>query len=97
MVETKPRTDPEARPAHHRPPKQQDNQPPVSAAQRRKLSTRARGLLVLIVLAVIATAITYLLFHRTGAPNSVVALSGRIEGDDSAVAPKIAGRILEIH
>jgi HlyD family secretion protein len=29
-------------------------------------------------------------------PRSVVALSGRIEGDDSAVAPKAAGRILEV-
>jgi HlyD family secretion protein len=29
-------------------------------------------------------------------PHSVVALSGRIEGDDSAVAPKAAGRILEV-
>jgi HlyD family secretion protein len=29
-------------------------------------------------------------------PENVVALSGRIEGDDSAVSPKTAGRILEI-
>src|ERR1700761_8545231 len=29
-------------------------------------------------------------------PRSGVALSGRIEGDDSAVAPKTTGRILEI-
>jgi HlyD family secretion protein len=29
-------------------------------------------------------------------PNSIVALSGRIEGDDSAVAAKTSGRILEI-
>ena len=29
-------------------------------------------------------------------PPSMVALSGRIEGDDSAVAPKTTGRILEI-
>jgi HlyD family secretion protein len=29
-------------------------------------------------------------------PRSVVALSGRIEGDDSAVAPKTTGRILEV-
>ena len=29
-------------------------------------------------------------------PHSVVALSGRIEGDDSAVAPKATGRILEV-
>ena len=28
-------------------------------------------------------------------PDSIVALSGRIEGDDSAVAPKTSGRILE--
>jgi HlyD family secretion protein len=30
-------------------------------------------------------------------PDSVVALSGRIEGDDSAVASKTTGRILEVH
>jgi HlyD family secretion protein len=29
-------------------------------------------------------------------PHSLVALSGRIEGDDSAVAPKTTGRILEV-
>jgi HlyD family secretion protein len=29
-------------------------------------------------------------------PESIVALSGRIEGDDSAIAPKTTGRILEI-
>src|SRR5579863_3904409 len=29
-------------------------------------------------------------------PGSIVPLSGRIEGDDSAVAPKTAGRIVEI-
>lgn len=30
-------------------------------------------------------------------PDSVVALSGRVEGDDSAVASKTTGRILEVH
>ncbi|MDE3195750.1 MAG: HlyD family efflux transporter periplasmic adaptor subunit, partial [Acidobacteriota bacterium] len=30
-------------------------------------------------------------------PAGVVPLSGRIEGDDSAIAPKVAGRIVEIH
>jgi membrane fusion protein YbhG len=34
-------------------------------------------------------------FAKPDAPK-VVALSGRIEGDDSAVAPKVTGRILEI-
>jgi HlyD family secretion protein len=30
-------------------------------------------------------------------PDNIVTLSGRIEGDDSAVSPKTAGRIIEIH
>ncbi len=34
--------------------------------------------------------------ERNRAPENVIALSGRIEGDDSAVAPKTAGRIVEI-
>lgn len=97
MVETKPRTDSEAQPSHPGTDKEQHNQPHVSTGKKRRLSTRARGFLVLIVLAVvIAAAIAYLLFHRTAAPNSIVALSGRIEGDDSAVAPRIGGRILEV-
>ncbi len=35
-------------------------------------------------------------FASPGVPPNIVALSGRIEGDDSAVAPKTAGRILEV-
>jgi HlyD family secretion protein len=35
-------------------------------------------------------------FVDPSAPPSVIALSGRIEGDDSAVSPKVTGRILEI-
>jgi HlyD family secretion protein len=35
-------------------------------------------------------------FAGSGVPEGVVALSGRIEGDDSAVAAKITGRILEV-
>ncbi|MGH9681162.1 MAG: hypothetical protein ACRD4Y_14540, partial [Candidatus Acidiferrales bacterium] len=34
-------------------------------------------------------------FAGSNVPEGVVALSGRIEGDDSAVAPKTSGRILE--
>ena len=96
MVETKPRTDAEAQDSHHDSSKEQDNQPHATTNPGRKLSTRARGFLVLIVLAVIAAVIGYLLLHKTAAPNTVIALSGRIEGDDSAVAPKTGGRILEI-
>lgn len=35
-------------------------------------------------------------FASPSLPDSIVALSGRIEGDDSAVAPKTSGKILEI-
>src|SRR4029077_17096624 len=35
-------------------------------------------------------------FAKPGVPENIVALSGRIEGDDSAIAPKTTGRILEI-
>lgn len=37
-----------------------------------------------------------LFFASPALPESIVALSGRIEGDDSAVAPKTSGKILEI-
>src|SRR5262245_66494709 len=30
------------------------------------------------------------------APENVISLSGRIEGDDSAVAPKLGGRLIEV-
>jgi len=96
MVETKPRTDTEAQPSHHGPAKESNNQPQISTGQKRKISTRARGFLVLIVLALVAAVIAYLFIHRNAAPKSIVALSGRIEGDDSAVAPKIGGRIIEV-
>lgn len=35
-------------------------------------------------------------FANPRLPDSIVALSGRIEGDDSAVAPKTSGKIMEI-
>jgi HlyD family secretion protein len=53
---------------------------------------------VLIVLGVvIAALIIWKIFFATpNLPASIIALSGRIEGDDSAVAPKTSGKILEV-
>jgi HlyD family secretion protein len=51
---------------------------------------------VLVVLAGAVFLIWRLFFAAPAVPDSIVALSGRIEGDDSAVAPKTAGRIIEI-
>jgi HlyD family secretion protein len=67
-----------------------------NASQRRKpLPVAAKvGIVAAVVLA------GYFIWSNFVAPpkipRSMVALSGRIEGDDSAVAPKTTGRILEI-
>ena len=57
---------------------------------------RARPVLILIVLGAAAFGVWKLFIERPEAPANVVALSGRIEGDDSAVAAKTMGKILEI-
>ena len=54
----------------------------------------AGGLLLVVALA--GFAVWRLFFATLPLPPGVIAVSGRIEGDDSAVAPKTAGRIREI-
>lgn len=58
-----------------------------------------RPLIILLVLVALGTA-GYFVWKRFFAvppvPDSIVVLSGRIEGDDSAVSPKTTGRILEV-
>ena len=56
---------------------------------------------VLRILAVAGVVMLFLLiwkvfFASPSLPDSIVGLSGRIEGDDSAVAPKTSGKILEV-
>ena len=53
-------------------------------------------LVILLVLAIAGAAIWLIFFATPDVPASIVALSGRIEGDDSAVSPKTAGRITSI-
>jgi HlyD family secretion protein len=53
------------------------------------------------ILAVVGTVVLILLvwtafFANPSLPDSIVGLSGRIEGDDSAVAPKVTGKIIEL-
>jgi HlyD family secretion protein len=52
--------------------------------------------LIAVVVAILAVVIWRIAFAGGRAPDSVVFLSGRIEGDDSAIAPKTSGRIAEI-
>ena len=59
-------------------------------------SRRTMVLLIVLAVLVVAVFVWRAFFAVPSIPDSIVALSGRIEGDDSAVAPKIAGRILEV-
>jgi len=63
---------------------------------RKKLS---RVLLIIAILAIVIAGgflVWWLLIRQPPVPHSVIALSGRIEGDDSTVATKTSGRIREI-
>jgi len=76
------------------------SQPPTAAAPPVP-AARPRRRIVLVAVAIILAAGIYgiwrAFFAKPGVPENIVALSGRIEGDDSAIAPKTTGRILEIH
>jgi HlyD family secretion protein len=82
-------------------PEQNSNKALPNDAQKaqqpqQKPRRRIVPFLVVIVLAGVAFLIWRMFFFAPAIPESIVTLSGRIEGDDSAVAPKTAGRILEI-
>ena len=64
----------------------------TKAKRRRALAP----LVAIVVLAAAAFVIWRLFFSAPAIPDSIVVLSGRIEGDDSAVASKTTGRILEV-
>lgn len=51
---------------------------------------------ILLIGAVAAFAVWYFFLRDTGPPANVIAVSGRIESDDSEVAVKTSGKILEI-
>ncbi len=61
----------------------------------------SRGKFIRIVLAAVFIAVIVFFiwkafFAAPKIPDSIVVLSGRIEGDDSAIAPKTSGKILEV-
>jgi HlyD family secretion protein len=53
-------------------------------------------LVVILILAAIGFGVWRVFFYTPPMSPNIVALSGRIEGDDSAVSPKTSGRIVEI-
>ena len=66
----------------------------IPAAARR--SRRPRILIGAVLLIVVGLIVWHTFFATPALPGSIVAVSGRIEGDDSAVASKTTGRILEV-
>jgi HlyD family secretion protein len=87
------------------PPQQQQEPPPPSQPPEAARSSRprfprlrrsAKLIVLLVALAAAAFLIWKLFFAKPGVPENIVILSGRIEGDDSAVAPKTTGRVIEI-
>ncbi|MDQ2949751.1 MAG: biotin/lipoyl-binding protein, partial [Acidobacteriota bacterium] len=79
-------------------PKTQSRPAPKGPEEPAK--SRRSPIILVVILLLVAGAVFgawKLFFSRPAPPANVVSLSGRIEGDDSAVSPKTSGRILEIH
>lgn len=73
------------------PPQAPQPAPPPAARPRRKIFP-----LLIVILGVAAFFVWRGYFANPRVPDSIVTVSGRIEGDDSAVSPKTTGRIVEI-
>src|SRR6266446_6922854 len=63
---------------------------------QKKLYRAIRIIAILIIVAAAGFLGWWFLIRQPPIPSSIIALSGRIEGDDSVVAAKTAGRIREI-
>jgi HlyD family secretion protein len=61
-----------------------------------KAGTRIKWILLAAALALIGIVVWRVFFAAPRVPDNIVTVSGRIEGDDSAVAPNVGGRVLEV-
>ncbi len=95
MSETKTTTLTQAPPrAEQRtPPPQQPSAPP---AENKAPQSRVIRILAIVGIILLGLLIWRVFFASPSLPASIIGLSGRIEGDDSAVAPKTSGKILDI-
>jgi HlyD family secretion protein len=89
-----------AEPEHHEPPRPTPSERPEPEAGPPP-GPRPRRWMVVVTALVLGVALaafaTWRLFFAVPAlPPGVIAVSGRIEGDDSAVSPKTSGRIREL-
>jgi HlyD family secretion protein len=58
---------------------------------------RSRIVVLIFAAVVLGLAAWRLFFSRPSVPDNIITVSGRIEGDDAAIAAKTGGRILEVH
>jgi len=74
--------------------------PPASGApppaENKAPHSRVVRIFLIVGVLFAALVIWKIFFATPSLPASIIALSGRIEGDDSAVAPKTSGKILEV-
>ena len=79
-------------------PQQPSDKPPPVPPVPKKITGKkiAIAILLLVVVAGGAYFVWKMFFAAPATPASIVVLSGRIEGDDSAVAAKTTGRLLEV-
>src|SRR3989441_12498257 len=82
---------------------QTDNGPPPAEPSSGPLNRKVLRALALVVLLGIAGVVAWAkwatvssIFHGGNGSDRIIGLSGRIEGDDSAVASKTSGRKLEM-
>src|SRR5579863_1513897 len=68
----------------------------TAAPESKAQSSRLKRILIIAGAVIVALVIWKIFFAAPSLPASIIALSGRIEGDDSAVAPKTSGKVLEV-
>jgi HlyD family secretion protein len=78
-------------------PSSSSAQAPATDAAPPKRRTLARVVIAVVLLLGAGFAVWKLFFSHPALPDNIVALSGRIEGDDSALSAKTSGRVIEIH
>jgi HlyD family secretion protein len=84
------------------PPRTEERIPPPAGPEvpppGEDKAPRSKVMRILLIAGVIVAALLIwkIFFATPSLPPSIIALSGRIEGDDSAVAPKTSGKILEV-
>src|SRR5258707_9524891 len=73
-----------------------DERVAVASGSTQTASSKKVAPFIAVAVLAIVGLVVWRLFFAASTPSSVVELTGRVEGDDSAVAAKVAGRILEI-